>query len=256
MQQFTRSASRVHNFRDIGDCITADGRKVKKGMLYRAGVMSGLGEEDRLALRELNITAIFDLRDDAERERKPTDWYIGTGTGYYFREYEQSLAEWSVALRSGQLSAEQSRDIIHEIYESLPFEQLDSYRTLFGLLLEGKVPLLFNCTAGKDRTGLAAALILFALGVDVQRIVEDYSLSNIAIERLIALVSADPANAALAAMPAESYLPIMRAEAGYLDVAFDAIRARHGSIEAYLESALHVGPGERARLQELLLERS
>lgn len=254
MQQFTPVPSRVHNFRDLGGHTTSSGRKVKRGMLYRSGVMSGLDDEDRDALRELNVVAIFDLRDNAERDRRPTDWHIGTDTAYHFRDYEQSLAEWSVALKTGQLTAEQSLEMISGIYETLPFEQSASYKALFGLLLDRRVPLLFNCTAGKDRTGVAAALILYALGVDVECIAEDYRLSNLAVEGLMHVLRADPANSALARISPDSLLPMMRAEAHYLDMAFEAIRHRFGSIESYLKAELGVGRSECEWLQEMLLE--
>jgi protein-tyrosine phosphatase len=125
---------------------------------------------------------------------------------------------------------------------------------LFRLLVQGRVPLLFNCTAGKDRTGIAAALILYSLGVPRPTIEHDYALTEREIEKLLGILLADPRYAPLAGLPREIYLPLFRADPRYLAIAFHEMEQRHGSIDGYLQTELGVGPEQLAALRELLLQ--
>jgi len=254
-----RSGTRVlpisgsHNLRDMGGYETADGRQVKWRMLYRSGVMAQLTDADRKEFQGLGIVTIYDLRANRERARRPTDWHHGEDINYYSREYEMSVGALDDLIAKGALARETVIRVIHDAYRDLPFEQADSYRELFRLLVAGRVPLLFNCTAGKDRTGIAAALILFALGVPQQLIEHDYSLTELAMDKLEAILFSDPRYQPLAALPREQYLPMLRADPDYLVIAFEAIEKRYQSVANYLETALGVGPREIQLLRENLL---
>ena len=254
-----RAPSRVvpiagsHNLRDMGGYETADGRKLKWGTLYRSGVMAQLTDADRREFRELGIVAIYDLRATQERARRPTDWHHGEAIQYHSREYEMSIGALDEMIARGTLVKEEFMRMIHDAYRDLPFEQADSYRELFALLVAGRVPLLFNCTAGKDRTGIAAALILHALGVPRKTIDHDYSLTELAMNHLESILFSDPRYAPLAALPRENYLPMFRADPDYLTIAFAEIERRHYSIVNYLDAVLGVGPREIEALREALL---
>jgi protein-tyrosine phosphatase len=242
-----------HNLRDMGGYKTSDGREVKWGTLFRSGVMAQLTEGDRAEFRRLGIVTIFDLRANRERARRPTQWHHGEDIDYHSRDYELSIGALDGLIHKGHLEADALLHVIHDAYRELPFEQADSYRELFRLLVAGNVPLLFNCTAGKDRTGIAAALILFALGVPLDTINHDYSLTELAMDKLIAILFADPRYAPLAALPREQYLPIVRADPTYLAIAFREIERHHGGIAEYLDKVLGVGPGEVEVLRRELL---
>ncbi len=112
-------------------------------------------------------------------------------------------------------------------------------------LLEDRAPLVIHCTAGKDRTGFACALILHALGVPEDVIAEDYLLTNRFYRR-------DPS--ASNDLPDEVSQVLGSVQAPFLAAAFDAIRAGYGDLEAYFSDGLGVGSGERARLQARYLE--
>jgi protein-tyrosine phosphatase len=242
-----------HNLRDMGGYQTGDGRHVKWRTLFRSGVMAGLTEADRAEFRQLGIAAIYDLRANHERERRPTQWHHGENIEYYSRDHELSAGALDDLLARGEFAADAFTDMIHAAYREFPFEQAESYRELFRLLVAGRVPLLFNCTAGKDRTGTAAALILYALGVPRETIELDYSLTELAIEKLSSILSRDSRYASLASLPRESYLPLLRADPKYLSVAFEEIKRRHGSVPEYLDAGLGVGRREIAVLREVLL---
>jgi protein-tyrosine phosphatase len=242
-----------HNLRDMGGYKTADGRQVKWRTLYRSGVMAQLTATDQQEFRRLGIVTIYDLRENRERARRPTVWHQGEDIDYRSRDYEMSVGALDDLLAKGALVKGALMQVIHAAYRDLPFEQADSYRELFSLLTAGRVPLLFNCTAGKDRTGIAAALILFALGVPRQTIDHDYSLTELCIDKLEAILFSDPRYKAIAALPSEQYLPMLRADPGYLTIAFEEIERRHQSIINYLKAVLGVGPREVGLLREYLL---
>jgi protein-tyrosine phosphatase len=242
-----------HNLRDLGGYKTRDGRQVKRGLLFRSGVMHALSDADRVAFRKLGIAVIYDLRANDERARRPTEWHKGHPIAYHSRDYELSVGALDGLLSSDKLSRESIRRVIDDAYRELPFEQAASYHKLFGLLTARQVPLLFNCTAGKDRTGIAAALILFALGVPRETIDHDYAMTELEINKLIDILFSDPRYVRLARLPREQYLPLFRADPEYLATAFGEIERRHESVERYLEMVLDVGPKQLSVLRDLLL---
>jgi protein-tyrosine phosphatase len=238
----------------MGGYTAQDGRRLKWHVLYRSGVMAKLSEADIRAFRELGITAICDLRTQHERNRRPTLWHEGTDILYYSRDYDLSVGDLEGMLKTGMIAHDSMEKVIHAVYRRLPIEQAAGYRAMFQLLLEGRVPFLFNCTAGKDRTGVGAALLLHALGMDRAVIDEDYAMTELVIDKLERLLLGDPRYARLADAPRGEYLPLLTANPAYLTIAFAEIESRYGTMQAYFQEALGVGPAEVDKLQELLLE--
>jgi protein-tyrosine phosphatase len=243
-----------HNLRDMGGHVARDGRRLKYNTLYRSGVMAQLSEADIQAFRQLGIVAICDFRTPHERKGKPTLWHEGEAIEYYARDYDLSSAGLEQLLRAEASEPGEVERVIHRVYRKLPDEQAEAYRTLFAMLLAGKVPLLFNCTAGKDRTGMAAALVMTALDMPPEAIEADYVETERVIEALEQILLTDPRYARLSQLGRAEYLPLFQAKPEYLATAFDEIEQRHGGVEAYFEQVLGVGKAERERLKELLLE--
>jgi len=117
-----------------------------------------------------------------------------------------------------------------------------------------ETPLLFHCFAGKDRSGVAAALLLDVLGVPREAIVADYLLSNRVHERIRSAFLADPRHVAAVNDLNESWLPLMEADPAYLEAMFDAVELRRGSVEAYFRKDLGIGAEALSMLREHLLE--
>lgn len=244
-----------HNLRDLGGYATSDGRTVKWRTLYRSGAIYRLGEDDSATMRALGITAICDLRTPDEREHRPMDWHAGLDIQYYGGVHLTSGASMTGMLTSGSAVSDQMLGVMQDIYRKLPFEQAPSYRHLFQLLIAGRVPLLFNCSAGKDRTGVAAALILAALGVPRETINHDYMLSNAAAEGLLVMVQErDSRFAKLLAQEPDALHPVLHADISYLDMAFAEINGVCGSFEAYLAQHLGVDEAGLAALRRHLLD--
>ena len=241
------------NFRDFGGYATAGGAHVRTGMLYRSGVMASVGGEARIRLARLGIVAICDLRSSGERRHQPTRWHEtavegGPTVELWSRDYAHSAADVVSTIRTAS-DPTATRAAMIGLYRDMAYDHADSFRALFALLLAGRVPLLVNCSAGKDRTGSAVALVLSALGVPRETIYADYLLTARAdlSPLLSAEAHADPRRAALIA-------PVLATDRAYLDTLFDAIATRSGSLEAYLADDLGVGADEKAQLRALLVD--
>ena len=237
------------NFRDVGGYRTADGKSVRWGMLYRSGSLGTLAPEGKMMLAGLHPAAIVDLR--TTQERSHDDGWIAKRPGYWSREY--GMSQGSLASRfadPANRTAEAMRDMMIGAYRTLPREQAPAYRELFTRLLSANGPVVVNCTAGKDRTGIATALVLTALGVPYETVRQDFLLSNGApgMTTLQAALSGP-----MAALPPEVAAPVINVEPAYLDTAFDTLRHDYGSIDAFMAKELGVGPRERAALRRRLL---
>lgn len=240
------------NFRDVGGYRTADGHTVKRGVMYRSGSLGSLTPQGRKTLSGLHIASIVDLRSTDERSHDSNDLAAEFGQGYWTREYGMSHGDMGkVFSSSGAPTAESMKAMMSHVYRTLPKEQAPSYREMFARLAAAKEPLVVNCTAGKDRTGIATALVLTALGVPYETVKQDFLLSNNA-PGMNTLTSALPGP--LAKLPPEVLKPLTGVEPEYLDTAFAQIKQDYGSVENYLQKELAVGPNEIAALRRNMLD--
>jgi len=248
------------NFRDLGGYRTTDGRRqVRWGMLYRSGTLARLTDQDYATLAPLGISTIVDFRTTAERNAEPTNWRAGEPE-VLFKSYgtkgEAALMAVLTAPNSKQVDV---RNAMIGFYRQMPEQYADQYGEIFHHLVAYKTPLLFHCTAGKDRTGLAAALILMTLGVSRADAVADYVLTEKAGDFRAtgtgATTSAanDP-YAAMRATQAELMAPLLRADPAYLDAALDQITKDYGSVQTFVSKRLGVSNAEVAILRARLLE--
>ena len=238
-----------HNFRDMGGYPTESGRTVKWRRLFRSGSMNGFSASGYEQLMTLGLKTVCDFRSTSERERNPNDLQkLGVPT-YWARDYGQSLGNLYTLLMSEHTTTREARETMLGIYSGLPAEQAPAYRQLFQLLANNELPLAFNCSGGKDRTGLAAALILSALGASEEVVIEDYLLSNQAIGK----GQPDKAYAAIKASP-DVIQVIGGTHSDFLDAAFAAIHTMSGSVGGYLRRELGVTPDMLNRIHDHLLE--
>lgn len=238
------------NFRDLGGYRSGDGRQVKWRHLFRAGSTGDLTHADYELLAKLGLKVIFDLRATSECEQSPTAWQRLPNVTYWSRPYLQSLGNLEALLNSEVATAQEATATMIGIYQALPMEQAPAYRELFRLLADDQVPLVFNCSAGKDRTGVAAALVLGALGVAWDVIVEDYALSNTTF-------SPRPSHAPQYRIAPNISPGVIQAfggtHASYLEAAFSAIGGSFGSVDGYLRTELAVTPEMLTAIRSNLL---
>ncbi|MBU6371185.1 MAG: tyrosine-protein phosphatase [Alphaproteobacteria bacterium] len=249
------------NLRDLGGYVTADGRsRVKWGEIYRSGALSSLTDDDYRALMPLGIASVVDLRSTDERRKEPTTWRAGAVDAYakdYVSDGERSLF---AALMAPGATPEMVKAAMAGFYRQMPEQFADQYAEIFHRLAGRDEALLFHCTAGKDRTGLAAALVLIVLGVPRETVRADYELTDRAVD-FMAQFKAQPnpapetdSYAFLRRLPPEMVMPLMRADPAYLDAALAQIEQQYGSVTAYVKKRLGVTDAEIAAMRARLLE--
>jgi protein-tyrosine phosphatase len=239
----------VVNFRDIGGYETKDGHHVKWGKLYRSADLSHVTASGLDTLSRLSIAYIADFRGPAEVKTAP-DKIPFSATRVSLPAGSEHTGD-SNYMKQMLLSAKDSGLIpfysdIHALG--------DRYKPLFAELLQVSPDsaVLFHCTAGKDRTGIAAALILYALNVKEDKIMEDYLASAYyrkketerSIKGMMAVYKMDEAAAR----------NLMGVKESYLTATYDAIVAQYGSIDNYLDKVMGLTPEKRRLLQQKFLE--
>ena len=168
------------NLRDLGGYKTQNGKRVKKGYFFRSSRLMDFDQAELEILNSLNIKKIYDLRSKEEVKDSPDPTLKGA-------EYIHSSAAARVdgtevnfspaaLIAENVYSKECNDEFTHKVYGNLPFSY--AYKRMFEDIVAGNVPILFHCSAGKDRTGIVAILILLALGVDEETAMYDYMLTN------------------------------------------------------------------------------
>jgi protein-tyrosine phosphatase len=247
----------IENFRDFGGYRTLDGRRVATGTLWRSAHHGAATSADLESMGLLNLATVVDLRRPAERAAQPSQTSPGfKGQMIVCDQGDLAEAPHVAFLRETDLSPESARAFFYGYYEKAPFEprHLSLFRDYFSALARPATPVLIHCTAGKDRTGLLAALTHHLLGVHADDIVDDFVLTNQAarLEERLPTVSKALAQS-LGKVPSDAAVrAFLGVDAAYLTKAFDAIRSKHGSIEVYMAN-IGVGVGVTERLRDLHL---
>ncbi len=233
------------NFRDLGGYVTADGRRTRWGSVFRSDAFHALTDDDRRRFAELGLKIVYDLRTDGERASLPN-----------LLPDDDTLRSIGLVLSSGEddggglpplTELLEGAGFVHQLYRGL----ISNGAPVFGSLLSGlaradALPAVFHCLWGKDRTGLAAALLLSTLGVPQADVVDDYLLterfrSGDDVERALERLAA-------AGVPPEAAAGVVATTGWVMDAVLTEICEQHGDIDAFL-----LGPGEMSRqsLEEL-----
>jgi len=234
------------NFRDLGGHRTTDGRSVRRGTVFRSAHLGGLTDEDRRALGKLGVRTIVDLRGVSEAAETPhaIDGLACRIVGAHIEPGVRERIRGAVA--DGSANPHLIMQFMGDHYRDYPRRCAPGFRTLFATLSDGKHrPLVFHCTAGKDRTGFASALLLTLLGVPWDAVLEDYLRTN---ELWTGHVGRYPE------LDIDTRAAIVEARTPYLEAAFEVVRADYGSPDAFAERALGLDAGARDRLRADLLE--
>ena len=172
--------SPIMNLRELGGIQTADGHHVKNGLFFRGSALTGLSPEQRRIVDGFGLRRILDLRATGDSRNK--DDYIPDGAEYQripgmYDERGSEMDFSPAAIERMNLEHDDPMLFMRELYVSMAHDN-PAMHAIVESMVEGKVPLYFHCSAGKDRTGVAAAIILTLLGVDDEAILEDYLLTN------------------------------------------------------------------------------
>lgn len=243
------------NFRELGGYRTRQGRIVRHGCFYRTGALAMLQEgEERTRFEALGIRAIFDFRSAHERDKLPDPVFPDTAhypiSALVLGDGRDVNFDLDTQMRRPIEEIRQSMPPMTQFYEALPLNNA-AYRAMFRSICEGEVPLLFHCTAGKDRTGMAAALILRMLDVPMETVVADYLISNHVRGSTIARVKARLADVIRRDPQVEALIDeMMSVREEYLLAAFDVIYQAYPSFEAYLQGEYGIDGVKLAQLRD------
>ena len=258
----------TQNTRDIGGYPASGERSILWNKVYRSGELSRLTRADFQKLETLGIRTVIDLRNSQEVERAPTQWQgqrpprivqlpIGKPDGWWVKNQSRLL-------RSGRFDYEDSHKHLLSAYSGLHEVGADSYRQLFDIISDqANWPILIHCSAGKDRTGVAVALIMAAVDVGRDDITADFLLTNEVAhtrERAAALakqIAEKTATTGWRTAPkppaADAYFPFLGVTPEMMDAFYASLAEHYGSMDAYLDY-LGVDSVRRDKLKDMLTQ--
>jgi protein-tyrosine phosphatase len=236
------------NCRDIGGYRSAGGRRLRWGRLWRSDSLADLTADDQALLGSLSLRTLVDLRHEDERVQQPNRLGVQAppqthAIGFYPHGSEALMRR----VRGRAVSKQEAHGLLLQMYRHLPLMHAPHYARMLRVLLRpDALPALVHCTSGKDRTGFGMAVVMLALDIPRETILEDYALTHLYRRNLSFLfgTDADP----------EVVEAIKAADPMFLQASFDAIDRECGGTQAFLQHRLGLTDPELARLQALLLE--
>jgi protein-tyrosine phosphatase len=253
------------NARDLGGLVGAGGRTVRAGALIRASGLGRLVDDDLPTLSKLDLSCVVDLRSADEIAVAPPDRLAGEPRVVHIPIHDpqhpvftyvsavmlgHDLSAYEALAREGTTGA---MEAIYRWFVASPAAVEAFTRAVRTIAEPGNLPLLFHCSAGKDRTGWLSVILLTALGVDAAAIRADYLRTN----DLADDVNESIMGAMLVRRPGldlEAIRPVLEARETYLDAAYDEVARRHGDMDTYLRDALGIDDQLKADLRDRLLE--
>ncbi|GAC1586340.1 MAG: tyrosine-protein phosphatase [Acidimicrobiales bacterium] len=243
------------NFRDLGGYPVSGGGRTAWGRVFRSDNFATVEPAAWRRLHEMGLREIFDLRHDAERERQPTSIPDDLDLAVSVLAIGGEAAEAPDVI--GLLTSSGGEGFGLDYMVTMYHELLDVHRGVFVELLTHlsdpeRLPAVFHCTAGKDRTGVAAALLLSLVGVDRETVLDDYELTT--RYRSGRRIEAMRPQLEAAGVDVEAVRPFLSAPRPALAAALAAVDDQHGSVEAFLIGA-GLAPTAIDRLRASLIDR-
>ena len=245
------------NTRDIGGYHTSDLSILRGGQIIRSDKLSKLTAKDFQKLEAIGLKTVIDLRTNKEHDESPTVWKGDNPPQFFHFPVGDSKNEWFTAQRKmmkrNRFTEEQSLEHMVEGYRMIAEEGTSSYQKLMEVVLdESNWPVLIHCNAGKDRSGVGVALILEALGVDRETIMEEYLLTNeiSRIEDKAVFLSKQSKSSSRGSRFSKgttpsAWLPIVGVRAEMLEAFYVSVDEKYGSMDAFLTE---LGVDKNARL--------
>jgi len=244
----------IHNLRDYGGYRVAGGGQVRSGVLFRSGQHMEASDNDLALLDSLDIRTVIDLRGVSERDGFPCRRHPSFAAQVIAYDGETSNSPPHEG-GGGQvvMTPERARERMLAVYTRMPVNpaMIDMFTRYFNALDENDGGSLVHCFAGKDRTGIAAALLLHTLGVHHDDIVDEFLLTNAAPTReILERQSLPRMEAHYGAIEPEALHNLMGVLPEYIDTYFAEITRDHGSMDAYLAARLGVDEARKERLRD------
>ena len=243
------------NTRELGGYKTEDGRSLKWGVLYRSDKLSELTDADQEYLLQLGIKRVIDFISSEEKQNEPDQL---PNTLKYIEmpiEADGAIRPKVEAILKGDLN-EDVGAILVETNKEFISDFSGVYKGFIESLIENQEPTLFHCTAGKDRAGFAAALVLLAVGVPEKIVIEDYMKTNKYTEETIQDYINKINLYSLGSVDAEILRPLRGVEERFIRAALDEIKQKYGSVENFIRDELKIRDESIIELKNFLLTES
>lgn len=247
------------NTRDIGGYLTSDLHTLRWRQIIRSENLSRLTASDFQKLEEIGLKTVIDLRTDREHDQEPTVWLGDHPPQFYHFPVGDAKNDWFKAQRKmikrNSFTEKQSREHMVEGYRMIAAEGPPSYQKLMDVVLDqSNWPVLIHCNAGKDRAGVAVTLILEALGVDRETIMEEFLLTNEmsrTAEKAVFLAKernkSSIGRRSGIAPSASAWFPIIGVQPEMLKAFYASVEEQYGSMDAFL-TELGADPDARSEL--------
>ncbi|MFP3592613.1 tyrosine-protein phosphatase [Chryseobacterium sp. SIMBA_038] len=240
---------KVNNFRTVGNIKNSEGKTLKEGKFYRSGDLHKLKNSSFKELEKLGITEIIDLRNSKEISQKPDHLPENISYKNYsaFEDQGDQLSQAKKLVLKGKVNGSDANKRMLDFYKDYVTENPEIIKKIITEILESDQPILYHCTAGKDRTGITTALILTILKFDKETIYNDYLLSNNFRKKLILkrLNLANNLHFIYPKMDLKVLEKLSWIESNYLDAAFDEIDKKYGSMDFYIQNVLQISEDKR-----------
>jgi protein-tyrosine phosphatase len=250
----------IQNFREVAGYLTVDGRRLKRNKLWRSATLHELDVAECLAIIDMGIHTIADFRGPDERREKPTPTELSART-HVLSWVTEGMPAANRSFRELLLQAkdpEQIRDLVARFYLRIADDHAVQLRDTYRAIADGRTPLLIHCAAGKDRTGVAIAILLDLLGVRRQDTLEDYEISEHLLDwdqmSFAAALGLHDERGSAITVPPFILKPLMRSDRAYLEAALGDIEARYGSTESFCRERLGLDTQTIEALRAALLE--
>lgn len=244
------------NFRDLGGYSNRQGKKVKWRQLLRCGHLANLSDNDLQTLEQLGVDRVHDFRRTEEKQQSPSrpvraqiidDYKISIGDISRFWEF----------LKEGILTDQSSHQLVVNSYKNCIETVIPAYSRFMRNILDNPIGVhLFHCSAGKDRTGMAAALILGALDVPRETIIADYilTLDYYDSDKLMDIIEGHLRDAGVKNWDRSWLIPYSSVHADNIIAFLDAIDQYYGNLKNYLKTGLGLSDRDLELLQKRYLE--
>lgn len=251
----------AENIRELGGYKTKDGREIAQHKLIRSASINHIDRQDKKYLAEYGIKKVVDFRSLEERNTQP-DQVIPAAENIFLPIFPLEESKTASASPKKMLQRMQAVDTAFqqmvEVYQHFVTDQhiRGQYRKFFDLVLaneKANESLLFHCTAGKDRTGFAALLLLTSLGVDQETIIQDYLATNRYLKKVVQEMYKKAELAGVSADAIHGIEDMMTAKEIYLQTSFDQIKENYGTVMAFIHEGIGVSRQEINDLQKIYL---
>ena len=241
----------VYNFRDMGGYRTRDGRIVKNGLFYRSAALGKMTLADKELFETLGIKTIFDYRDNNEAHHNPNPMF---SHAQYIQIPAKGNHTFEMPTNAGgrDFYKAVSPEMFRDFYAQMPFNNPSFKELMKTIQNPDNLGLVHHCAVGKDRTGIGGALILLALDVPEEKIMEDYLNTNIHLRPMVERM-AQAIQHQYNEQELQQFYALMSAREDYLQAALDAMDYHYGSKTKFLEQEFGLTSARREELQAYCL---